>query len=821
MLQEIIYTSAPQGLKPGSRGFCTVISSPGMPVNLAQQLEALSGYRHLFPPQDPQAALNPTVYAHLRLNVAGRPLHVLSRIADAGLDYSQRTNKFAHHLVLDAPDCPPGGPAWALATPGLMATGWDGQPRVAPVLRKLPRDERPAGPCTAWEAQLGDAGWAGVLAETAAVGRPAVLLFEPGMEVLPLFVEALSLLPPAQRWTVTFSTFFTRLPPGVNCQWRAVLAGSAEARALAAGPHLVIDLRKPRTAPNGLLVETARTGEAPERGLELSGAEEFEVSKVAAPPGTLDGWEDAQEVRLAPPPMPGRRLWSFTKIESRKQGRPHTSFWFPIALGLVLLATVVGGLWWSIERRRSPTTTVAAKVGNAAVSQAEHNSGAASGKSSDGDSSPPGQSGGAASDVSPDHHEGQPGGASSGPPGGATPEGKPTPGPGLGNGEPKSDTDAVDPGEEKEKGASEHVPDQGAEQPDEASDEQQRNSETAPPSGPPWASLLGSPLPPLRSTDNPIILRRRPGDDRTVKEIALLSDSIQAVRKGPDSPKWAVQVSYRRTVSATPIQIATISLKDNAIQWQWTAMAQGTDVERLRTSVMEVWFHDNSKEPFSVSSHRLAPPLQVAQSPERRPAEISLALTLEEKAVRATRLLMRAKSPGDALFFDVGVVNSAGEWTVEARPSEDAERAGIRLLAQLNKLESSSKLTLKYRDVLVHPNLQQFLRRENGEPVKALNEKDFDGLVDEATKRLAESEKKLDDKKSLVAKAPSDSDLAEQVQESEREVAQWKAALSTTVDQRAAYRALKGRAIDLGLYSEIHGYRVRVAETQGFGAFPP
>ncbi|MFO0899989.1 MAG: hypothetical protein U0836_21360 [Pirellulales bacterium] len=326
MLQEIIYTSAAQGLKPGSRGFCTVMSSPGMPVNLAQQLEALSGYRHLFPPQDPQAALNPTVYAHLRLNLAGRPLHVLSRIADAGLDYSQRTNKFAHHLVLDAPDCPPGGPAWALAKPGLMATDWDGQPRVAPVLRKLPRDERPEGPCTAWEARLGDAGWAGVLAETAAVGRSAVLLFEPGMEVLPLFVESLSLLPPAQRWTVTFSTFFTRLPPGVNCQWRAVLAGSAEARALAAGPHLVIDLRKPRPAPNGLLVETARTGEAPEQGLEL-GDEDYVVAEVEdernAGRGD-DGWGDALEPRLAPPPMPGKRRPTRKRTNSADKAQRRT-----------------------------------------------------------------------------------------------------------------------------------------------------------------------------------------------------------------------------------------------------------------------------------------------------------------------------------------------------------------------------------------------------------------------------------------------------------------------------------------------------------------
>src|SRR5690606_29192447 len=99
MSQELIYTSAPRGLKPGSRGFCTVQSTQGMARKLADQLENLSGYRYVFPPHGPQAALNPVAWSHWKLTVGGRPMHVLSRIADAGLDYTQRTNKFVHHGV--------------------------------------------------------------------------------------------------------------------------------------------------------------------------------------------------------------------------------------------------------------------------------------------------------------------------------------------------------------------------------------------------------------------------------------------------------------------------------------------------------------------------------------------------------------------------------------------------------------------------------------------------------------------------------------------------------------------------------------------------
>lgn len=52
MTIELLYTSAAQGLKQGSRGFCTVVCTAGLPINLAQRLEALSGYRHRYQPGD-------------------------------------------------------------------------------------------------------------------------------------------------------------------------------------------------------------------------------------------------------------------------------------------------------------------------------------------------------------------------------------------------------------------------------------------------------------------------------------------------------------------------------------------------------------------------------------------------------------------------------------------------------------------------------------------------------------------------------------------------------------------------------------------------
>ena len=57
MSQELHYTSVPRGLLPGTRGFCTVASTPNMSGPLRERLEGLSGYQQVFPPHDPKAAL--------------------------------------------------------------------------------------------------------------------------------------------------------------------------------------------------------------------------------------------------------------------------------------------------------------------------------------------------------------------------------------------------------------------------------------------------------------------------------------------------------------------------------------------------------------------------------------------------------------------------------------------------------------------------------------------------------------------------------------------------------------------------------------------
>ena len=268
MSQELHYTSVPRGLKPGSRGFCTVAATPGLSGPLLERLESLSAYQPVFPVHDPAAARNPVNFMHVKAAIGGKSLSVLSRVGPAGLDYSGRTNKYGHHIVLEPNERPLGGPAWLLSQPGFMQEVWLGEPRVLADGTRPPPGDRPPAVARAWQAATGDAGWAGVLAEAflADPRRTAVVVFRPGMELLPLFVEAIALLPPTLRWDVEFSTFFSTLPPGVTCSWRGVIDGSPESEAALKLPSaLVINLCQPCGKAEGrMLVQQARTGERPE-----------------------------------------------------------------------------------------------------------------------------------------------------------------------------------------------------------------------------------------------------------------------------------------------------------------------------------------------------------------------------------------------------------------------------------------------------------------------------------------------------------------------------------------------------------------------------
>ncbi|MDR1925871.1 MAG: hypothetical protein LBQ66_16005 [Planctomycetaceae bacterium] len=265
MIQEQISTSSPRCLD-GNVGFGVVAQTSGMASNLSREVNMLSGYSHIFDAGDVR---NPVSFFHVMRRSGGIDRHVVSRVADCGNDYSGRTNRIAHHLIIDEIDCRQlsCGPAAVLLQAGLFRSQWNEPAQELPRGRVIQNPAVTIKKCVLWERYCGDAGWAGVVAERVERGDPISLIFEAETRanMLMLLGEAFAILTPEIRWRTTFSTLFMKSqePPSQNkIQIKCILANSAEAAFAKLTPNtLVLDLRQYQIeVPKGKYVEQARTG---------------------------------------------------------------------------------------------------------------------------------------------------------------------------------------------------------------------------------------------------------------------------------------------------------------------------------------------------------------------------------------------------------------------------------------------------------------------------------------------------------------------------------------------------------------------------------
>ena len=255
-MQELIYTSVEQGLNQAT-GFCTVAATPNMSPHLADLLAKLSSYKHLHPPTGAPHPGNPTNYSFVTSDIGGVRYHILSVVSDAGLDYSNRTNKLGRHLVFQEGELPNSGPARLLGQAGTF-TEWTGEVGPLPQRRISGPDAEP-GICKTWREVTGDAGWGGWLAETVLKNQPAAVIITPQTPALALVQEALALLPCDKHWQTTFSTFYAGGQAKIECNWRFCLAGTINAQRAKALPNC-LDLSKVPELQDSIAVEAARTG---------------------------------------------------------------------------------------------------------------------------------------------------------------------------------------------------------------------------------------------------------------------------------------------------------------------------------------------------------------------------------------------------------------------------------------------------------------------------------------------------------------------------------------------------------------------------------
>ncbi len=236
MPQQLIYTSAPRGLMAGRSGYCTVCRSEWMRDALALRLEQLSYYHHLS-----DGGQQRPVFAYRIVDIRGSRFHVLSRIQDAGLDFTGRTNFIAHHVVLAPEELP------QFPTPPIILRDWPGWIKSWAREPQLPGNEDWASlaalagttsvPARAWRQMTGDAinGYGLLEARAGTFFRVDDQTEE---AILGLFAESVELLEivdnrrdnrrdyRAAAWQFTFTTSLQEQDNPADFRWRCLQAGN-------------------------------------------------------------------------------------------------------------------------------------------------------------------------------------------------------------------------------------------------------------------------------------------------------------------------------------------------------------------------------------------------------------------------------------------------------------------------------------------------------------------------------------------------------------------------------------------------------------------
>jgi hypothetical protein len=209
MAWKLIYTSAPRLLQAGRSGFGTVARHREIPPLVAETAEKSSQFSR-------QTGLDSSraIFAYRLARSSAGTFHLLTRISDAGTDYSGRTNHLAEHLILSDQEALGLG-AQGYTPAGVMLayewTGYEGQARWLgdeDLWQPSATDANTGG--SHWHAATTDANRVKLLASAeaqsgAVLEYPAHYQSEAHPWVLWLFAESQCLCPQS-GWGITFTT---------------------------------------------------------------------------------------------------------------------------------------------------------------------------------------------------------------------------------------------------------------------------------------------------------------------------------------------------------------------------------------------------------------------------------------------------------------------------------------------------------------------------------------------------------------------------------------------------------------------------------------
>lgn len=238
-MYELINTSIPNGLLPGTHGFSTVAMTKGLPDNLRIRLEALCAYRHRSNAHNATYEReNPNNWFHV---ILPQGVHAVGCVAPADFDYTGRTNRLARIWAFDKEEMPSAGGATVLRdnSDGFREP-WSGEARwldVGSYIAKAPQSIRPADDASApsWRKMFGEERglrlarqFSNLLASNISSGGKPICFKTStdydaaGTALLNLFADLIDMLPVGTRKSVAFATYPDAFPNGTICHLRGV-----------------------------------------------------------------------------------------------------------------------------------------------------------------------------------------------------------------------------------------------------------------------------------------------------------------------------------------------------------------------------------------------------------------------------------------------------------------------------------------------------------------------------------------------------------------------------------------------------------------------
>jgi hypothetical protein len=215
-IQQLIFTSVPMGLEPGRSGYCTVARSQDLSKKEIREIEKLSVLDYSISKSSP-----PNIHSFRLIETKNSFFYLLSRIKSCGIDYSNRTNYIAHHVIIPPElinELPP--PSHIFEYWNGWKNQWDGSPKylnedIFLELSKLNFDKKKE--CNFWNSWTGDKNNSKIPLDGHSIFRTQK---NDEDKLLKLFSESLTNLKSIDKsWNYTFTTFLQPTDESIDFVW--------------------------------------------------------------------------------------------------------------------------------------------------------------------------------------------------------------------------------------------------------------------------------------------------------------------------------------------------------------------------------------------------------------------------------------------------------------------------------------------------------------------------------------------------------------------------------------------------------------------------